>query len=177
MKVIKKVLSSIQKIYDKQDSQNFQNLTYYPSLSESKKIRISEHSLKALLTFIYSIDDYTLSSKAQYEILLNYTAFLLNKQNSYYTLNHIAPIESSSFSNETLNKIAVSVYQNQKKEISSFLYNLLSDSKIVLIDSVSENPFTFHMFDKENIDYIALDYLRTKKLKKLIPVEKDTTLQ
>ena len=176
MKVIKKVLSSIQKIYDKQDSQNFQNLTYYPSLSESKKIRISEHSLKALLTFIYSIDDYTLSSKAQYEILLNYTAFLLNKQNSYYTLNHIAPIESSSFSNETLNKIAVSVYQNQKKEISSFLYNLLSDSKIVLIDSVSENPFTFHMFDKENIDYIALDYLRTKKLKKLIPVEKDTTL-
>ena len=168
MKVIKKVLSSIQKIYDKQDSQNFQNLTYYPSLSESKKIRISEHSLKALLTFIYSIDDYTLSSKAQYEILLNYTAFLLNKQNSYYTLNHIAPIESSSFSNETLNKIAVSVYQNQKKEISSFLYNLLSDSKIVLIDSVSENPFTFHMFDKENIDYIALDYLRTKKLKKLI---------
>lgn len=177
LKVIQKVISTIQKTYEKQDSQNFQNLTYYPSLSESKNIRISQHTLKALLSFIYTIDDYTLSFKEQYDILLNYTAYLLNKQNSYYTYNHIAPIESPSFSNDTLNQIASSVYQKQNKDIASFLYILLSKSKIILIDSVSENPFTFHMYDKENIDYIALDYLRTKKLKKLIPKEDKEEIQ
>lgn len=148
--LIQKVFKHLSKIYKKQDKENYSNSTYYPYLTESKKIKISKYSLESLISFIRAIDGFTLSDDEQYSLLLNYTEFLIDKQNSYYILKHLSPVEKTS---------------NLEKELNPLAIKILNIGRMTLIDPFSENIITYRGFNGQNIDYVALEYLRAKKLK------------
>ena len=168
--LLRSMLFEIQTEYITLDKDNILNGTYYPRLTADNQIKISHYTFKSLIKFIYSTMVFPIPHDEMYSMLKQYALYILDKQNTYYEYNHLTPVEETNPlpNKQVLHSFTNEINETDKEGLETMIKNLFKVKTLIkLIDPLSENIEGYHSYNANVIDYIALEYLKDKKIKQV----------